>query len=210
MFLLYGFLWYLIIAHVGVSAGLHRCFAHKAFKSHWIYEILVLWMTNLIGLRSPIGWMGVHRMHHHHSDTDLDPHSPLKVGFWKVLFGIWKVEKIPTKYVRDLYQNPRILFFHNYWHVIWATQAFVALLISWQFFVAYTVIPSILSLIGFGLVNGVCHVGGKSRNFPIINILTAGEGYHAEHHKGKNLRFHKYDHMGAILEWLMKIKVIAK
>ena len=210
MFLLYGFLWYLIIAHVGVSAGLHRYFAHKAFKSHWIYEILVLWMTNLIGLRSPIGWMGVHRMHHHHSDTDLDPHSPLKVGFWKVLFGIWKVEKIPTKYVRDLYQNPRILFFHNYWHVIWATQAFVALLISWQFFVAYTVIPSILSLIGFGLVNGVCHVGGKSRNFPIINILTAGEGYHAEHHKGKNLRFHKYDHMGAILEWLMKIKVIAK
>lgn len=210
MFILLGFLWYLIIAHVGVSAGLHRYFAHKAFKSNWVYEILVLWMTNLIGLRSPIGWLGVHRMHHHHSDTDLDPHSPLTKGFWKVLLGLFKVDNIPTKYVRDLFANPRIVFFHKYWHIIWGVQIILAYLVSWKFLIAFTILPTLLSLIGFGLVNSLCHLGGKSRNVPFINFLVAGEGYHAEHHKGKNLRFHKYDHMGAILEWLMKRQMIAK
>jgi len=210
MYILYGVLWYLIIAHFSVSAGLHRYFAHKAFKAHWFYEIFVLWSTNLIGLRSPIGWMGVHRMHHHHSDTKDDPHSPLTKGFWKVLFGVFKVDHIPSKYVRDLYKNPRIYFFHKYWHIIWGVQIFIAAIISWQFLLAYTVIPSILALVGFGLVNAVCHKNGKSRNVPIINLLTAGEGYHAEHHTGKNLRFHKYDHMGFILEWLIKKKVLAK
>jgi len=200
--------WFL--AGSGITMGYHRLFAHKAFKANWIYEIFVLWSTNLIGLRSPIGWMGVHRMHHHHSDTKGDPHSPLNLGFWKVLFGLWKVENIPTKYVRDLYKNPRILFFHKYWHIIWFTQILIALLISWKFLIAYTVIPSILSLIGFGLVNGLCHIGGKSRNVPIINLLTAGEGYHAEHHKGKNFRFHKYDQTGALLEWMLRKKIIAK
>lgn len=208
--LLYGFIWYLFIAHFAVSAGLHRYFAHRAFKAHWSYEIFVLWSTNLIGLRSPIGWMGVHRMHHHHSDTENDPHSPLSIGFWKVLFGAWKVKHIPSKYVKDLYQNPRVLFFHKNWHWIWGAQIIIAAMISWQFLLAYTVIPSILALVGFGLVNALCHKDGKSRNMPIINLLTAGEGYHAEHHKGKNLRFHKYDHMGFILEWLMKKKVIVK
>lgn len=210
MFILIGFLWYLIIAHIGVSAGLHRYFAHKAFKSNWVYEILVLWMTNLIGLRSPIGWLGVHRMHHHHSDTNLDPHSPLTKGFWKVLLGWFKVDNIPTKYVRDLFANPRIVFFHKYWHIVWGVQIVLAYLISWKFLVAFTIIPTFLSLIGFGLVNGLCHLGGISRNVPFINFLVAGEGYHAEHHKGKNLRFHKYDHTGAFLEWLIKRQMIAK
>ncbi len=210
MFLLYGFLWYLVIAHIGVSAGLHRYFAHRAFEAHWIYEVVVLWMTNLIGLRSPIGWMGVHRMHHHLSDTEHDPHSPKYKGFWKVLFGFFIVDKIPSKYVRDLYENPRILFFHKYWAYIWAVQAGIALMISWQFLLAYTVIPSVLALIGFGLINAGCHIGGKSRNFPIVNLLTAGEGYHDEHHKGYNFRFHKYDHMGAFLELISNYGLIKK
>jgi len=204
MFLLYGFLWYLVIAHVGVSAGLHRYFAHRAFKAHWLYEVLVLWLTNLIWLRSPIGWIGVHRMHHHHSDTDLDPHSPKYKGLANVIFGVWKVKQIPTKYAKDLYSNPFILFFHKYWALIWGIQAIIALAISWKVLVAYTLLPSALALIGFGLVNGLCHVGGKSRNLPIINLLTAGEGYHDEHHNGMNFRFHKYDHTGAFLEWLSK------
>ena len=67
-----------------------------------------------------------------------------------------------------------------------------------------------MALIGFGSVNALCHINGKSRNVPAINLIAAGEGYHAEHHKGKNLRFHKWDHMGALLEWAMRKKIIAK
>jgi fatty-acid desaturase len=77
-------------------------------------------------------------------------------------------------------------------------------------FVAWVVMPAILAPIGFGLVNGVCHKHGESRNFPLVNILTAGEGYHLEHHNGKNLRYHKWDFTGYVLENLSNLNLITK
>ena len=38
--LLFGFLWYQIIAHVGISAGLHRYWAHKSFTAGPLFEII--------------------------------------------------------------------------------------------------------------------------------------------------------------------------
>jgi hypothetical protein len=31
---------------------------------------------------TPVQWAGNHRYHHAHTDTPLDPHSPLHRGFW--------------------------------------------------------------------------------------------------------------------------------
>ena len=42
--LLFGVLWYQIIAHVGISAGLHRYWAHRAFVAGTLFEILTLYM----------------------------------------------------------------------------------------------------------------------------------------------------------------------
>ena len=208
MWILYSFLWYQFIAHVGVSAGLHRYFAHKAFKAGPWFEWLVLFVTNLIGLRSPIGWMGAHRMHHHHSDTENDPHSPKYKGFWNILLGIWQVKQIPSKYVKDLYENPRIVFYHKHWGKLWFLKSAIAFLISPYLFLGITVLPTIWSLIGFGLINAGCHKHGEARNWWPANFMAAGEGYHLGHHEGNNLRFHKYDHTGAILEWLIKLKIL--
>ena len=36
--------------------------------------------------------------------------------------------------------------------------------------------PAILAPIGFGLINAVCHINGKSRNFPLVNLLSAMGG----------------------------------
>jgi fatty-acid desaturase len=68
--------------------------------------------------------------------------------------------------------------------------------------------PAVLSPIGFGLVNALTHWNNKVRNVPWINLLVAGEGYHAGHHGGLNLRYHRYDHTGFILENLAKVGVI--
>jgi len=204
----FGFLWYQIIAHIGISAGLHRYWAHKAFKANALYEIFTLYLSVLAGSRSPIGWIAAHRMHHHHSDTELDPHSPNTKGFWTVFFSLWTIPDIPRKYVKDLFENPRIVFFHNHWAKIWLASAVGAFLISPYFFVGFVVVPAIIAPIGFGMVNAITHYNNKVRNVPLINLLVAGEGYHQGHHDGANLRFHKYDHTGFILEKLGKLGLI--
>jgi stearoyl-CoA desaturase (delta-9 desaturase) len=208
--LLLGFIWYQIIAHVGISSGLHRYWAHKSFRASKIFEILTLYLCVLAGSRSPIGWIAAHRMHHHHSDTELDPHSPNIKGFLTVFFSLWTIPSIPAKYVKDLYNNPRIVFFHNHWRKIWAITAIIALLISPYFFVAFVLMPAILALIGFGMVNAITHMNNNVRNVPWINILVAGEGYHKGHHDGFSFRFHKFDQTGFVLEHLEKIGFIER
>ncbi len=206
--LLFGVLWYQIIAHVGISAGLHRYWAHRAFVAGTLFEILTLYMSVIAGSRSPIGWISAHRMHHHHSDTELDPHSPNTKGFWKVFFSLWTKPSIPPKYSRDLFSNPRMLFFHKHWFKIWLTSAIVCFLISPYVLLSFIIIPAVLSTIGFGLVNALTHNGSQVQNVPWINLLVAGEGYHKEHHNGLSLRYHKYDFTGAVLEFMIYIGVV--
>ena len=48
----------------------------------------------LAGSRSPLGWVGAHRIHYRHSDTEEDPHSPKHKGFWEcVLINNWRVKQ---------------------------------------------------------------------------------------------------------------------
>lgn len=202
--LILGFIWYQIIAHVGISAGLHRYWAHRSFEAGPVFEWITLYMALLAGSRSPIGWISAHRMHHHHSDTERDPHSPTFKGFWTVFLSLWTIKNIPPKYSKDLFDNPRARFFHNHWGKIWIGTAVVSFLISPWFFLGFVVIPGIIAPIGFGTVNAICHLHGESRNVPLANLIVAGEGYHDEHHHGKNLRFHKYDQTGFVLETLAR------
>ena len=203
--LLIGFLWFQVIAHVGISAGVHRHFAHRQFKAPVWFQWISLYLTVLAGSLSPIGWIAAHRMHHTHSDTAQDPHSPKYKGFWYVFFSSWNLKKIPRRIVKDLYKNKRLKFFHRHWGKIWIVSSIVSFSISPYVFVSFIVIPAILGRLGFGMVNAITHKTGKVENVPWINILTAGEGYHKEHHtNGNNIRFHKYDLTGYILEKIIK------
>ena len=196
------FIWWQIIAGVGISAGLHRYFAHNQYSVPYWMEYVFLWLATLAGARSPIGWIGAHRMHHHHSDTDLDPHSPKYKGFLNVLFNQWDLDKIERKYVRTCWDKPSLVFFHKHWGKIWIASAIVFYFLG----LIYLIIGSaILGFIGFGWVNAICHsVDGKSRNVMWVNILVGGEGYHDEHHKnGKQIRMGTWDHTGFFIEKLL-------
>ena len=113
--LVLGFIWYQLIAIFGLSIGLHRRFAHNQFQTSKTFEVISLFLSMLAFSRSPVGWIGAHRIHHKFSDTEKDPHSPTHKGFWNVLLNNWKVEKIDRGFVKDLYRNPRIMFFHKHW-----------------------------------------------------------------------------------------------
>jgi fatty-acid desaturase len=64
----------------GLGACLHRYFAHRAFKTSRVFQFI---MCLLVGMTfgDPIWFAGKHRIHHKHSDTERDVHSP-KQGFW--------------------------------------------------------------------------------------------------------------------------------
>jgi fatty-acid desaturase len=198
-----GIVWSQIISHFGASILLHRYYCHKQFKVPAWFEVIGLYMLMVAVIRTPIGWIASHRMHHEHSDGPGDPHAVSEVGFWKVLFTTWNLDRIPFKHAKDLYKNPRLVFFHKHWKKIWAANWIISFLISPYFFIGFALIPFIFAKIGFGLLNTVGHSEEGGSNVPWLNFFIAGEGYHKEHHKNwKRIRLHKYDTSGWIIEKL--------
>jgi len=81
---LFALLYYLL-AGLGVNLAYHRALSHRSLKlPKWLERTLVT-----IGLPAgtPVQWVANHRYHHAHADTDLDPHSPLRQGFWYAHVG---------------------------------------------------------------------------------------------------------------------------
>lgn len=78
---------YPVIVIVGLcnTVGYHRLLTHHAFKTGpWLRNSITLLCAQYSG--SPMAWVGAHRVHHTISDTDGDPHTPLK-GFWHAHCG---------------------------------------------------------------------------------------------------------------------------
>ena len=65
---------------LGNSAGFHRLLTHRSYVTVAPLRY-ALTLLSVAHAGSPVLWVGVHRIHHAFSDTDLDPHSTIK-GFW--------------------------------------------------------------------------------------------------------------------------------
>ena len=67
-------IFYYWLAGMAIGFGLHRCLSHHAFSvPKWFERILI---TLSLPAGTPIQWVGNHRYHHNHTDTEHDPHSP--------------------------------------------------------------------------------------------------------------------------------------
>jgi fatty-acid desaturase len=97
---------------LGINLGYHRLITHRSFSCP-------LWLEHtfaIIGVGSlqfaPAFWTAVHRRHHHFSDQEADPHSPL-AGFVWAHFG-WllvrpddmKPALLTDRYARDVLRDP--------------------------------------------------------------------------------------------------------
>ena len=205
--LIVGIIWSEIISHFGASILLHRYYCHKQFKVPVWFEVVGLSMLMIACIRTPIGWIASHRMHHRYSDTSNDPHASKYVGFWKVLFTTWNIENIPAIYARDLYKNPRLVFCHKHWLKILIIVNVISFIISPYFWVAFCAVPFIFAKIGFGLLNTVGHREEGGCNVSWLNFFIAGEGYHKNHHENLGrIRLHKWDTVGWLVEKLFTKK----
>ena len=196
-----GIIWSQIISHFGASILLHRYYCHKQFNVPVWFEWAGLFMLSVAYIRTPIGWIASHRMHHTYSDGPKDPHAAKHIGFWKVLFTTWDINSIPPKFAKDLYKNPRLVFFHRHYIKILIAHNIISFIISPYFWVAYALVPFIFAKIGFGLLNTVGHRIEGGVNVPWLNFFIAGEGFHKNHHDNfKRVRLHRWDTSGWLAE----------
>ncbi len=187
-----------LIRMFGITAGYHRYFSHRTYKTSRWFQFVLGWLGCTAAQRGPLWWAAHHRAHHKHSDSEQDPHSPVVHGVWWSHVG-WVIshdsENPDFNSVRDLSKYPEIRWLEKYYWLPPVWLAGVCYLIdglsglAWGFFFS-----TMLLYHGTFLVNSICHIFGKrryptsddSRNNAVVALLTLGEGWHNNHHYYQN------------------------
>jgi hypothetical protein len=52
----------------GITAGYHRYFAHRAYKTSRVFQFVLAWLGCSALQKGPLWWAAHHRRHHRHSD----------------------------------------------------------------------------------------------------------------------------------------------
>jgi len=182
---------YFLLSCIGNSIFYHRYISHNSFKTYKIIEIIGITCGMLAGKGSPMDWAGIHRYHHKHADTKLDPHNPRLEG-WKLFFPylLQYDNKINPFIVKDLLRSKTYRFLSEYYILIIAIFAVVFAIINFQLFMCLWVIPMTLTTWVLGLIVYVAHMYGyrnfdtkdNSTNNWLMSIILFGEGWHNNHH----------------------------
>lgn len=179
---------------VGVTAGYHRYFAHRSYKTSRPFQFVLAFLGCSASQRGPLWWAAQHRHHHKTSDTPEDIHSPVTHSFWWSHIG-WVLsrdsDQVDGKTVRDLSRYPELRWLDRYHWVPPVLLALLCLLIGgWSGLVLGFFVSSILSHHATFTVNSICHLWGRrryatgdaSRNNVFVALITFGEGWHNNHH----------------------------
>jgi len=193
-----------------VTAGYHRYFAHRSFKTSRAFQFLLALGAQSAAQKGVLWWASHHRWHHKYSDTPKDVHSAKLRGFWYSHIG-WIMgpewDKTDRSMVGDLAKFPelRVLDRHGIHLLPTIALALAFLLLGgahalvWGYFVS-----TVLLWHGSFSVNSLAHLWGKrryatgddSRNNLALALLTTGEGWHNNHHhyqSSANQGFHWWE-----------------
>lgn len=188
-----------------ISIGYHRGLAHGAVAFRPRLRRLVVLSGNWVTGLDPKAWCVMHRMHHEHSDTPDDPHSPVNVGllgialeqlrsYEEVIRGLKRNDPKFTAHAQGLDFELNWLNRHGMWALPYLVHAGVGvalgLSVGWLLGAAYFFGMMSHPFQG-GLVNALGHaVGGRnfdtddnSRNNLLAAFLIAGEGLQNNHHQ---------------------------
>lgn len=186
-------LWWLTGA-IGICLCYHRLLTHRSFKTWKWAEYAMTYLGCAAWQGGPLEWVGTHRLHHRHSETEEDPHSPRHGFNWAhVLWCLKKTDKAndPRYAAGDLAKDP-VHRFLDRWHG--ATQIPIAIALF-----AIGGLPWVLWGVCFRVcfvyhvtwfVNSAAHTWGyrnfdtddDSRNNWWVALLSFGEGWHNNHH----------------------------
>ena len=178
----------------GITAGYHRYFAHRSYKTGRAFQLALAFLGGTCTQKGALWWAAHHRHHHRYSDQPEDIHSPLQRGFWWSHVG-WilcpRYDGTRLDLIKDFARYPELRWLDRF-HVV-PSIAYAALLFAlgglpallWGYFVS-----TVFLWHGTFLVNSLAHVIGRrryetadgSRNSFVIAVATMGEGWHNNHH----------------------------
>ena len=185
--------WY-VLRMFGITAGYHRYFAHRGFKTGRVFQFVLALLGTAAVQKGVLWWAGHHRDHHRYSDGPEDVHSPRQRGFWYSHVG-WilshRWDATPYARIKDFARFPELMFLERYaiplavvqgvlWYVLGGMHGLV-----WGFLVSTTLLWH-----GTFAINSLAHVFGRrryatkddSRNSLLLALITLGEGWHNNHH----------------------------
>ena len=177
----------------GVTAGYHRYFSHRTFKTSRPFAFCLAFLAQSSAQKGVIWWASNHRHHHRYSDRKKDLHSPAQHGLFQAHVGwIFKKEAEEQRNnVKDLnsFWELRLL---NKWPMLPATLLGIAVatLGGWEMFFSGFLLSTVLLFHGTFTINSLAHTWGKrrfktkdtSRNNAFLALITLGEGWHNNHH----------------------------
>ena len=196
---------------VGIALCYHRLLTHRSFKTPKWFEYILTGIGCLAWQGGPVQWVGTHRIHHKHSDQELDPHTP-KHGFtWAhMLWCMHKDHKDRPSAARDLQQDRGMQFLNNYF---WMVQFVLAIGLfaggelagrlglgtsGWSWFVWGICVRTVVVYHTTWFVNSASHTWGyrtydtddHSTNLWWVALLSSGEGWHNNHHSDQRAAAH--------------------
>jgi stearoyl-CoA desaturase (Delta-9 desaturase) len=186
-----------VVRMFGVTAGYHRYFSHRSYRTSRLGQFLIAFLAQTSAQRGILWWASKHRHHHRHSDTELDVHSPRQHGFWYAHVGwIFSTQHNPSgdaerATVPDLAQFPELVWLDRHKYLPAALVAVtVWLLAGWTGLVVGFFWGTVMLYHGTFMINSLAHVHGSSRyvtgddsrNNWWLAVITLGEGWHNNHH----------------------------
>lgn len=178
----------------GITAGYHRYFSHRAYKTSRVFQFMLAFLAMTSTQKSALWWAWHHRHHHKYSDKPEDVHSPKQNGFWWAhMFWIMSKdwERADLTKVKDLTQFPELMWLHR--NPVLPTVVYAALMavvfgwegLLWGYFISTAILYH-----GTFTINSLTHVygskryqtGDESRNNFLLSLVTLGEGWHNNHH----------------------------
>jgi stearoyl-CoA desaturase (delta-9 desaturase) len=178
----------------GVTAGYHRYFSHRSYKTSRPFQFVLALVGTLAVQKGVLWWAANHRLHHKESDQPGDVHSPVQRGFWWAHVG-WIIgpdfEATDLTRIPDMARFPELRWLNDHYLVPPVMLAVLLYLLGgatwlvWGFFISTTVLRHATFTI-----NSLAHVWGRrrydttdaSRNNVWLALLTMGEGWHNNHH----------------------------
>ncbi len=190
-----------------ITGFYHRYFAHRTYKTNRFWQFIFAALGNSAVQRGPLWWASHHRHHHRFADTDVDPHSPTRHGFWWSHIGwLTSARHFPTRtpYVKDWMRYLELVWLNRFdtlVPILLAASLYAAgamleafapelgtggpQMLIWGFFISSTVLFHATVTI-----NSLDHMLGTrryetpdtSRNNFWLALITLGEGWHNNHH----------------------------
>lgn len=188
-----------ILTGLAITAGYHRLFAHRSYRTHpWIKAFFLLFGAASVE-NSAYKWASDHRYHHRHEDTDADPYNINRGFFWAHMGWIFYKDATDRSYqnVEDLRKDRLIMFQdRHYLAMAIVMNMVVPTLIGalWgmplEGFIWGGLFRVVFNHHATFLINSAAHWFGKkpynpectARDCWWLSFFAYGEGYHNFHH----------------------------